>query len=153
MTAFYLAWKEIVRKTDKGVFVNMAFNHDCAEATIVSFLPNQGRLTVVPKQDGRFFVRVPGFAPRDKVSAWQDGIKSRSVVWAGDYVTFASVRKGEELTVTYPLVNFDQKFVRAGRDYTFHWNGNALTGIEPNDGVGPMFKNIPYTTPLFLRMS
>lgn len=152
MTALYLAWKEIVRKSDKGVFVNMAFNRDCAEATVVSFLPNQGRLTVVPKQDGRFFVRVPGFAPRDKVSAWRDGKKSRSLVWSGDYVTFASARKGEELTVTYPLVNFDQNLVRAGRDYTFHWKGNALTGIEPNDGVWPMFKNIPYPTPPFLRM-
>ncbi|HLK55119.1 MAG TPA: hypothetical protein VKU00_01060 [Chthonomonadaceae bacterium] len=151
MTGLYLAWKDIVRKTDRGVFVNMAFNRDCAEATVVSFLPNQGRLTVVPKQDGLFYIRVPGFAPHDQVAAWRNGRKSSRIVWMGDYVTFASARKGEELTVTYPLVAFRQKLHRAGRDYTFHWKGNAITGLEPRDGVWPLFKQIPYPTPPFSR--
>lgn len=149
MTGLYLAWKEIVRKTENGVFVNMAFNHDCPEAKVVSFLPNQGRLTVVPKQKGVFFVRVPGFVPHDQVSAWRNGRKSGSVVWYGDFVRFASAKRGEELTVTYPLATFDQKLVRAGKDYTFHWKGNAVTGIEPMDGVWQLFQKIPYPTPPF----
>ena len=149
MTGLYLAWKEIVRKTDKGVFVTMAFYRDCAEAKVVSFLPDQGRLTVTPKHDGPFYVRVAGFVPRDGVSAWRNGRKSDSVVWTGDYVTFDSARKGEELTVTYPLVKFDQQFHRAGKDYTVHWNGNTVTGIEPMDEVWPLFSKIPYPTPAF----
>jgi hypothetical protein len=149
MTGLYLAWRDIVRKTDRGVFVNMAFNRDCAEATVISFLPDQGRMTVVPRQAGRFHVRVPGFVPHDRVSAWRNGRKNSMVAWTGDYVTFAAARKGEELTVTYPLVRFDQKLHRAGRDYTFHWKGNAMTGIEPKEGVWPLFKKIPYPTPPF----
>lgn len=149
MTGLYLAWKDIVRKTDQGVFVNMAFNRDCPEATVVSFLPDQGRLTVTPKQDGVFYVRIPGFVSRNQVSAWRNGRKSNRIVWQGDYVLFASARKGEELTVTYPLSTFDQKLHRAGKDYTFHWKGNALTGIEPRDGVWPLFKKIPSPIPAF----
>ena len=149
MTGLALAWREIVRKTDRGVFVNMAFNRNCAEAVVVSFLPEQGRLTVVPKRRETFYVRVPGFAPRDQVSAWRNGRKSDRVVWTGDYVTFASARKGEELTVTYPLVKFDQELRRAGRDSTVHWKGNAVTGIEPMDDVWPLFRRIPYPTPPF----
>jgi hypothetical protein len=149
MTALYLAWKDVVRKTNEGVFVNMAFNRDCAEATVVSFLPDEGRLTVVPKQAGMFHVRIPGFVPHDQVAAWRNGKKSKRITWKGDYITFAAARKGEELTVTYPLATFDQKLKRAGTDYTFHWNGNAVTGIEPKDGVWPLFKQIPYPTPAF----
>jgi hypothetical protein len=67
----------------------------------------------------------------------------------GDYVLFSSARKGEELTVTYPLATFDQKIKRAGTDYTFHWKGNAITGMEPMTGVWPLFKQIPYPTPPF----
>jgi hypothetical protein len=151
MTGLYLAWKNIVQKTDKGVFVNMAFNRECAEATVVSFLPDQGRLTVIPKQNGAFYVRVPGFTPRDQVCAWRNGQKSKRIAWTGDYVTFASAKKGEELTVTYPLVTFAQKLNRAGKDYTFHWKGNAVTGIEPMAGVWPLFRKIPYPTPPFPR--
>jgi hypothetical protein len=115
---------------------------------VVSFYPNEGRLTVVPKQTATFFVRVPGFAPRGQVAAWRNG-KKATVVWSGDYVTFAAARKGEELTVTYPLVTFDQKLRRASKDYTFHWKGNLLTGIEPMDGVWPLFQSVPYPIPAF----
>jgi hypothetical protein len=151
MTGLYLAWKEIVRKTNRGVFVNLAFNHDSPEATVVSFLPDQGRLTVTPKHAGAFYMRIPGFAPREQVQAWRNGRRCRNVVWMGDYVTFASAQKGEELTVTYPLVTGTQKVRRAGTDYTFHWKGNAVTGIEPAGGVWPLFEKIPYPTPPFPR--
>src|SRR5262245_54796397 len=43
MTGLYLAWKDLVRKTDQGVWVNLAFNHESPEARVVSFLPDAGR--------------------------------------------------------------------------------------------------------------
>jgi len=149
MTALYLAWKDVVRKTGDGVFVNLAFNRDCPEATVVSFLPLQGRLTVIAKEKTTFHLRIPGFVPHEQVSAWRNGRKSKRITWLGDYVVFCSVRKGEELTVTYPLTAFDQRLKRAGTDYTFHWKGNTLTGIEPAGGVWPLFNQIPYPTPPF----
>lgn len=147
MMGLYLAWKDIVRKTDKGVFVNMAFNHDCTEARVASFLPDQGQLTVTPKQDGTFYVRVPGFAPRDRVTAWRNGQKSGSVAWMNDYVAFGDAKQGEELTVTYPLVAFSQKMRTAGVDYTICWKGNTVTGIEPKGKVWPLFDKMPYPIP------
>ena len=149
MTGLYLAWKECVRKTDQGLFVNMAFNRDCAEARVVSFLPDLGRLTVVPKRPGLVHIRIPGFAPRDLVSAWRNGRKIRSARWTGDYVTFDKARKGEELTVTYPLVKFVQKVNRGGGDLTIHWTGNAVTEIAPNDGTWPIFAQSRYPAPPF----
>jgi hypothetical protein len=116
---------------------------------MASFLPNQGRLTVTPKQDGTFYVRVPGFAPRDQVAACRDGQKADNIVWTHDYVTFASARKGEELTVTYPLVKFAQKMKVAGADYTIYWKGNAVTSIEPKGKVWPLFATVPYPMPSY----
>jgi hypothetical protein len=147
MTALYLAWKDILRKTDKGFFVNMAFNHDCAEASVVSFLPDHGRVTVVAKINGDFYVRVPGFAPRADTAAWRNGRKMKKPVWSADYIVFKSSRKGEELTVTYPLVQFDQQMKRAGTDYTIHWKGNEVTGLNPKGGIWPLFNEIPYPIP------
>jgi hypothetical protein len=153
MTGLYVAWRDIARKTDQGVFVNMAFNHDCAEATVVSFLPAQGRVTVVPKQSGNFYVRVPGFASHKTVATWRDGQQRDRVNWMGEYVAFESARKGEELTVTYPLVRFVQKFKRAGTDYTVSWRGNAVTHLEPRGGTWPLFERIPYPIPPFPRVN
>lgn len=76
-------------------------------------------------------------------------MKEGWVVLASDYVTFASARKGEGLIMANPLVTFEQQLHRAGRDYPFHWKRNTLTGIEPMDGVWPLFRKIPYPAPAF----
>ena len=47
MTGLYQAWKDLVRKTEEGIWINLAFNHESPEARVVSFLPNEGRVTVV----------------------------------------------------------------------------------------------------------
>lgn len=151
MTGLNLAWRDIVRKTDQGVFVNMAFNCDDAEATVVSFFPDQGRVTVVPKRDGTFHVRVPGFASKEHVAAWKNGHKSDQVSREGDYVTFSAAKEGEELTVTYPLVKFVQTFSRGGSEFTVHWNGNAVTRLDSTGSVWPLFEKIPYPIPAFPR--
>ena len=147
VTGLYIAWHDIVRKTDDGVLVNLAFNHDCPEAQVISYLPQQGRLTVVPKQTGMFAVRVPGFVPREQVAAWRDGQRQNHVTWNNDYVAFPSARVGDELTITYPLVRFVQKAKAAGVDHTIHWVGNALMDIEPKGTIWPLFAKIPYPTP------
>lgn len=150
MTALHLGWKNIVTRTPEGVFVNLAFNIDTPTARVVSFLPEQGRITVVAKQSATYHLRVPGFAPREKAQAWRGG-KKASLAWKGDYVQFASVQPGEELTVTYPLIGFVQKMKRGGTDYTIRWKGNAVTEVSPKGRVWPLFEKVPFPTPPYPR--
>ena len=120
---------------------------------MVSFLPDQGRVTVVAKQSGTFHVRIPGFASHDMVATWRNGHKDERVTWMGDYVSFLSAKQGEELTVTYPLVTFVQKLKRGDTDYTVSWKGNAVTRLEPMGKIWPLFKQVPFPTPPYPRQS
>ena len=43
MTGLYQAWKDLVRKTEDGVRVNLAFNHECPEARVVELSPRHGK--------------------------------------------------------------------------------------------------------------
>jgi hypothetical protein len=149
MTGLSLAWRDIVRQTDKGTFVNMAFNRNSAHAEVVSFLPQKGRLTVVPKHNGTVYIRIPGFASKELVAAWKNAQRRDRLDWMGDYVVFSETKKGDELTVTYPLVSFVQRFKRAGTVYTVNWQGNAVTHLDPMGTVWPLFEKIPYPIPAF----
>jgi hypothetical protein len=146
MTGLHLGWKSIVTKTPAGVFINLALNTDTPAARVVSFLPDQGRVTVVAKEAATYNLRVPGFAPRERAEAWRGGKKVR-LAWNGDYVHFASVQPGEELTVTYPLVGFVQKMKRGGTDYTIQWKGNEVASVSPKGRVWPLFEKVPFPTP------
>ena len=151
MTGLYQAWKELVRKTDEGVWVNLAFNHDSPEARVVSFLPEVGRLTTVARIAGDYHIRIPGFVPWDSVRAFRSrlGSKPVEVIRKGDYVVFPTARAGEELTVTFPVVDFIQKTKAGGKDLEIHWKGNLVTGVSPGGKVWPLFEEVPYRTPPF----
>ena len=50
-----------MRKTEEGIWVNLAFNHESPEARVVSFLPNEGRVTVVARYPRRLPPTHPWF--------------------------------------------------------------------------------------------
>ncbi len=147
MTALYSGWSHIVTKNAGGMFVNMALNYESPDCRVVSFLPDQGRVTVAARKPGSWHLRIPGFAPREQVCAWRNSRKEARPVWNGDYIQFDSVKAGDELTVTYPLVTFVQKMRRGGVDYTISWKGNSVTDISPKGKVWPLFRKVPFPTP------
>jgi len=108
MTGLYQAWKDLVRKTEEGVRVNLAFHHESPEARVVSFLPDVGRVTVVARNAGDYHIRIPGFVPWNSVRAFRGRPESKQVevIRKGEYVVFPNAEAGEELTVSYPLVDF-----------------------------------------------
>jgi hypothetical protein len=151
MTGLYQAWKDLVRKTDEGVWINLAFNRESPEARVVSFLPEVGRVTVVARIAGDFHIRIPGFAPWNSVRAFRGRSDSRQVdaIRKGEYVVFPKALAGEELTVTYPLVDFIHKTKAGGKDLQIHWKGNLVIGLSPKGKVWPLFEEIPYFAPPF----
>ena len=151
MTGLYQAWKDLVRKTEEGVWINLAFNRESPEARVVSFLPNEGRVTVVAQIPGDYHLRIPGFAPWNSVRAFRGRSDSQQVdlIRKGEYVVFPNAVAGEELTVTYPLVEFVQKMKAGGKDLEIHWKGNLVISLSPKGKVWPLFGEVPYLTPPF----
>jgi len=142
MRAVYLAWSNTVTEDARGVWVHMSLNRDAPQAQVVSYLPDQGRLTVVTRRAGDFHLRPPAWTPRGEVRAYRDG-QEAPAEWSGDYVRFAAAREGEELTLTYPLVRFTQRVAigpdEAPETYTYTWLGNAVLSVEPRGQWLPIF--------------
>jgi len=147
MYAIYRVWSRIVQETPNAVYINMSFNCEHPAARVVSYLPNQGRLSVVAKGPASkpFLIRVPAWADRGGVRAYKDG-HSVPVVWDGprqSYVRFEPLPPGVEMTVTYPLVRFRQEATIGGQSgeqtLTFEWLGNTLRRISPRTERLPLF--------------
>jgi hypothetical protein len=126
-------------------------DRDAPRCRVVSFLPDQGRVSVIIKEPGTYHIRIPGFAPREGVKSWRNGEKEKTSDWNGDYIEFASAKAGDVLTVTYPLVTFTQKMKRGGTDYTIRWQGNAVTSLAPQGKIWPLFESASFSTPPYPR--
>ncbi len=141
MRTLHISWRNVVTESPEGVFVNLSFNREVPQARIVSFAPDVGRLTVVVKKAGRFFLRPPSWALRTQVRAYR-GTEEVEPLWKGDYIKFEEATEDEELTITYPVLRFKQKVEVGGQTYTYHWVGNTVTGVEPSSEGLPLFKNV-----------
>ncbi len=144
MRALHIAWSNVVRRSDKGVFVNLAFDRDSDDATVKAHTPDKGRLTAVVKAPADFYLRPPSWAERSDVKAFR-GNEEVSAVWSGDYVKFPDASAGEVLSIAYPVITFRQTVTIAGGTYTYRWVGNSVVGVEPVASVLPLFRRITGT--------
>lgn len=138
MRALHTAWSMGTTTNGRNVVVNLSLNRSTPEAEVVSYLPQTGRISVIAKRDGNFLVRTPSWTRREGVAAFVNGSKVETS-WSGPslaYVKFPSVRKGTELTITFPIVEFrqDTDLAYAGRPdlkFTLDWRGGNVGKISP----------------------
>jgi hypothetical protein len=135
-------WSETVTGDPAEARVNMAFNRKSDLADVVSCLPYRGELDVFVKSAKRILVRIPEWAPRDKVRLYIDKAPTKPE-WDGDYAVFPKTAKGEQLTVSYPLrIATIKETVGSldGTEYTERWRGNTIVDISPRGKWIPMFE-------------
>ncbi|MGI8967368.1 MAG: hypothetical protein ACR2H1_14970, partial [Limisphaerales bacterium] len=156
MRAIHTAWINTIdeykksRLGDAGIYVNQSFSRDSKWGRVVSFLPEQGRLTVKAAVKKTFFLRLSHWAPREEARAFV-GTKSVPVKWSGDYVRF-NAKSGDELTLTYPLMEFTHDVeglwsAAPKLQMSFQWIGNMVVDSMPKPGGTRLFARTPRVLP------
>ena len=138
MRSLHIAWRSVVNRSNKGVFVNLSLNRESPDAIINAHTPDKGRLTATVKKPGDFYLRPPTWTTRSKVKAFR-GDKEIPAVWYGDYIEFPNTAHGDILTIEYPVLTFKQTIQVAGGTYTYRWCGNTVIGVEPTASALPLF--------------
>jgi len=131
-----------VIEDSRGVWINMSFNRDSPSATVVSSLPDTGRLSVTVKKPCGFHLRPPSWAPRGEVRSFRNA-KPITLAWEGDYVLFRNAAEGERLVITYPLPQFTQTLNAGGKleqqtTYRMEWKGNTYLKFSDLPPCPPM---------------
>lgn len=135
-------WAETVTGDTNETRVNLAFNRKSPLVEVVSCLPHRGELNIIVAGARKVLVRVPEWAPKTEVKAFRARSPTR-VSWEDNYVVFDDVRKGDQLTVTYPLRIAEVKETVGSLDgtrYTERWRGNTIVDISPPGQWIPLFQ-------------
>ena len=119
-------------------------------AKVISSLPERGRLDVIARKPGNYFLRPPAWAPRAQVRVLRGG-GAVAVKWAGPalaYVNLQDVKPGEVLTLVYPLVTWKQVVgiwpTKPDLKFTIWWKGNTVIEMEPRGtGLPVDFAHLP----------
>lgn len=136
--ASHAIWDETVTGDGGEARVNLGFNRDGPLVRVVSSLPHAGELNVFVKKAQRVLVRVPGWAQRSEVRMFVNQA-SAPLRWQGSYVVFDRTRRGQQLTVTYPLRLAEVREPMLGQVFTERWRGNTIVDISPPGKWIPMY--------------
>jgi hypothetical protein len=139
--AAYAVWSEAVTGNKDETRVNLAFNRASSLVDVVSSLPHRGEINIMVKDAKKVLVRIPTWAPKEKVRCYVDKSPVQ-IEWHDSYVVFPAVAAGQQLTVTYPLRIAEIKETvgsLAGREFTEKWRGNTIVDISPAGLLIPMY--------------
>lgn len=155
MRAIHTAWSNIIERRAKtafgpaGIYVNLAM---ARETPLGDVTTRPGQLAVAAHVGGPFLLRVPSWAPRDQVRAFNNG-KPVKVQWSGDYVRFNHVTPGDGLTISYPVLEWEHSVSglwseRPELTTRFRWRGNRVIDVAPRPARFALFGAEPRTLPL-----
>jgi hypothetical protein len=108
-------------------------------------------LTVKAYVANTFFLRPPSWALPHEVSTFRNS-QTVPAEWSGAYLKFESVKKGEEITIAYPLIAFRHRvsglWSKAKElSMTFDWLGNMVVSADPSARIFPLFTGKPRQLP------
>jgi hypothetical protein len=128
----YSAWKTIVQTTGDVSRVNLLLNRNSAALDVASYLPYEGKVVLSNKTSRKVYVRVPRWASKKAVRAWVNRAEL-TPAWFGDYVVVDGLRGGEQITLTFPMVETVEKYkeLTSGIEYTIRFRGNTVVDISP----------------------
>jgi len=141
----YLAWHRSVDEGAEVTSVNFTVSRECPSASIRAWETFDGRIEVRLKTDRSLRVRVPGGVKHDQVRIAVDD-RPKTPVWEGDFACLKGLRRGQQVTVRYPLVERTEKVTVGGWDFTtpveyeVTWRGNTVVEIGPHGRHCPLYR-------------
>ena len=128
--------------------VNLLLNRASQLLDVESHLPYEGKVAIRNKAARRVAVRVPSWVSRRQIRADLAG-QTRPLAWAGNYVLFDGLQRGNVITLTFPVKDTTARYTVNARTpaeqaYTCIFRGSTMVDISPRDQV-------PTSYPLYQR--
>ena len=155
--SLFYAWNNIVRDQGLGTAqINLLLNRASPWLDIDSHLPYEGKVVIHNKTAKRLFVRMPLWVAHKEVRC-QVGPEPRHAVWNNNYLLVEGLKPGNEVTITFPMVDKTWACTLWGKTYTLQLRGNTVVDISPrehSDRGYPIYQRDPLraqTAPMVRR--
>ena len=144
--ALYWAWRHILDCTNGELQVNMLLNRASPWADVYSYIPYQGRVDLKIKQD---CAKVRVHAPEWIATGSGDiqatvGDKALPLIWRERYVELGAVKKGQTVTLRFPIAERTVKEKMGDKEYTLIVRGNTVVSVDPPGKICPLFQRDYY---------
>jgi len=141
--SIYYCWEHILDYKDGQLSVNLLLNRASRWSDVNSYIPYHGRVDVKVKEDiANVRVRAPEWvrAQDPQLMCTVNGAP-RSVRWNGRYVGIGTTKRGDVISVTFPIQERTVKERIGPATYTLVIKGNTVLSIDPPGRNGPLYQD------------
>jgi hypothetical protein len=133
--------RHICMRTDIGLHINLHFDYQDADLSIVSHRGQRAEVMVTVFKTNRLLIRIPRWVPQDTVTLEIDGTPA-PVKRLGAYVCIepGRLKSGSCVTLLHDLPErVSEEQMPSGQVYTFRWHGDEIMGVSPRDNSLPFY--------------
>jgi len=133
--------KHIITESELGIMVNLLFSWENGLAAVRSDLPKEGRIVITPKAAKNILVRIP---ERIKPASLRIDCGNEPVDYfmLDRYAVIRNLQAGLSYEVKFiPETCEEDEFIYH-KPYQVRWFGEQVTGINPVEGIYPLFEGI-----------
>jgi hypothetical protein len=135
----------ILTRTATGIRVNLHFDAENEVLKTINTRCRRAELMVTVKQPHNVLIRIPGWAPEPSIRLAVDGENcplQRSGVFA--LIPSDVLKIGSAIKLSYDLPErHTEEEMPSGRHYHFKWQGDEITGIDPQDNPMSFYPPMP----------
>jgi len=139
----YYIWDAIVTAKGTDAQVNLLLNRASPWLDVDSHLPYEGKVVITNKTARTVSVRIPEGTAREQVVCDVNG-KKQETAWSGSYVDVDRLKKGDVVTIEFPLAEKSLFRVIGDVPYRLALKGNTVVDIDPQGTIYPLYQRDHY---------
>ena len=148
--ALYTVWSNAITEKNGRVFINLLLNKGTEKLDVLSYLPYEGRVELKIKEDiDELYIRIPEWTPYGRVEVRfgeNTPVNGGKLPWINTYfLKLGHARRGESITVLFPLVERKTVEQPFNVGYDVKWIGDDAVNIEPEGKIHPFYHHLDFS--------
>jgi hypothetical protein len=139
----YYIWDAIVTAKGTDIRINLLLNRASPWLDVESHLPYEGKVVIKNKTVKTLSVRIPEGTPHGQVACDVNG-KKQETTWSGDYVGVPGLKRGDVITIEFPMAETRLFKVIGDVPYRLTLKGNTVVDIDPPGQIYPLYQRDRY---------
>jgi hypothetical protein len=139
----YYVWDSMLAREGALVRVNLHLNRASRWLDVDSHLPYEGKVVLKIKEAAQVAVRIPEWTNPKMVDCKVNDQQSR-FDWAGSYVEVQGLKRGDIVTVEFPMRERTLFRQIGGVPYRLTIKGNTVVDISPKGTIYPLYQRDHY---------